>query len=144
MRPVTTVDSAAQRNGRQDSEARSIRYAAHVCRAAFAFAGRRLRHASEIEQHTVTREEIGFEFMLNALRLTDGVPAALFAERTGYPLAIVSKALGEAEARHLLVGDPLCLRPTPLGRRFLNDLQALFLPAERAREPASVVLVQQP
>src|SRR5205085_6049031 len=95
-----------------------------------------------IEQHTVTREEIGFEFMLNALRLTDGVPAALFAERTGYPLAIVSKALGEAEARHLLVGDPLCLRPTPLGRRFLNDLQALFLPAERAREPASVVLVQ--
>jgi putative oxygen-independent coproporphyrinogen III oxidase len=102
------------------------------------------RGAPLLEEQVVTREEIGFEFMLNALRLTDGVPAALFAERTGYPLAIVSKALGEAEARGLLVGDPVCLRPTPLGRRFLNDLQALFLSSERAREPASVVLVQQP
>ena len=35
------------------------------------------------EDAVVTREDVGFEFMLNALRLTDGVPAALFAERTG-------------------------------------------------------------
>ena len=39
----------------------------------------------------MTRDDVGFEFMLNALRLTDGVPAALFAERTGFPLAIVAQ-----------------------------------------------------
>ncbi len=38
-----------------------------------------------IEEHEVTRAEIGFEFMLNALRLADGVPVDLFRERTGFP-----------------------------------------------------------
>ena len=82
------------------------------------------------EEAAVTRADVGFEFMLNALRLTDGVPAALFAERTGYPLALVRQGLEAAEARGLMQGDPALLRPTALGRRFLNDLQALFL-AER-------------
>jgi oxygen-independent coproporphyrinogen-3 oxidase len=75
----------------------------------------------------VTREDVGFEFMLNALRLTDGVPASSFAECTGYPLALVRQGLEAAAARGLIVGDPTILRPTTLGRRFLNDLQALFL-----------------
>jgi oxygen-independent coproporphyrinogen-3 oxidase len=65
--------------------------------------------------------------MLNALRLTAGVPAALFAERTGYPLLIVRDALAAAEARGLLERDPTVIRPTALGRRFQNDLQTLFL-----------------
>ena len=43
------------------------------------------------EEVEVTRDDVGFEFMLNALRLTAGVPAALFAERTGYPLALVAQ-----------------------------------------------------
>jgi len=71
--------------------------------------------------------------MLNALRLTDGVPATLFAERTGHPLALVRRGLDAAEARGLIERDPAMLRPTALGRRFLNDLQALFL-AARPRE----------
>jgi oxygen-independent coproporphyrinogen-3 oxidase len=75
----------------------------------------------------VTRDDIGFEFMLNALRLTDGVPATLFAERTGHPLALVSRALELAAARGLIESEPSRIRPTALGRRFLNDLQALFL-----------------
>jgi oxygen-independent coproporphyrinogen-3 oxidase len=79
----------------------------------------------------VSREDVGFEFMLNALRLTDGVPAALFAERTGYPLAIVARGLEAAAARGLIEADPAVIRPTALGRRFLNDLQALFLPERR-------------
>jgi len=79
------------------------------------------------EDHEVTRNDVGFEFMLNALRLTDGVPATLFAERTGYPLAIVRQGLEAAEARGLLERDPTLLRPTTLGQRFLNDLQQLFL-----------------
>ena len=51
------------------------------------------------EDAVVTREDVGFEFMLNALRLTDGVPAASFAERTGYPLALVRRGLEAADAR---------------------------------------------
>jgi len=83
--------------------------------------------AAVMEERVVTRADAGFEFMLNALRLTDGVPVSLFAERTGYPIALVQRELAAAEARGLLERDPTAIRPTPLGRRFLNDLQALFL-----------------
>jgi putative oxygen-independent coproporphyrinogen III oxidase len=92
-----------------------------------------------LEEREVTRSEIGFEFMLNALRLTDGVPLALFAERTGFPPTIVRKELDKAEQRGLLVRDHERIRPTPLGRRFLNDLQAIFLgsdPPQKAQSAA--------
>jgi len=87
------------------------------------------RGAPVQEEHLVTRADIGFEFMLNALRLTDGVPASMFAERTGYPLSVVQRELAVAEARGLIDSDPRVIRPTALGRRFLNDLQQIFLPA---------------
>lgn len=80
------------------------------------------------EEHEIAREEMGFEFMLNALRLNDGFASRLFAERTGLPLQLIEPALQQAEARGLLVADHLSIRPTELGRRFLNDLQQLFLP----------------
>ena len=86
------------------------------------------RGAPLIEEHEVPRGEIGFEFMLNALRLSDGVPVASFAERTGFPLTLVENELAEAERRALIERDYRRIRPTPLGRRFLNDLQVLFLP----------------
>jgi oxygen-independent coproporphyrinogen-3 oxidase len=98
------------------------------------------------EDRTVERSEIGFEFMLNALRLTEGVPVALFAERTGFPLTIVQKALDEAEQRGLIARDHRHVRPTLLGQRFLNDLQAIFLPAAaetRQAEPRPVEVVQR-
>jgi oxygen-independent coproporphyrinogen-3 oxidase len=82
-----------------------------------------------LEDRAVERGEIGFEFMLNALRLTEGVPVALFAERTGFALTLVQEALDEAEERGLIERDHLRIRPTLLGQRFLNDLQAIFLPA---------------
>jgi putative oxygen-independent coproporphyrinogen III oxidase len=81
------------------------------------------------EEVEVTRGDVGFEFMLNALRLTAGVPTALFAERTGYPLSLVANGVEAAVRRGLLESDPASLRPTELGRRFLNDLQSLFLMA---------------
>jgi len=86
-----------------------------------------------LEEHEVGRDAVGFEFMLNALRLNEGVPPALFAERAGYPITIVEQELGEAERRGLLERDHARIRPTALGRRFLNDLQAIFLPVEPAR-----------
>jgi oxygen-independent coproporphyrinogen-3 oxidase len=98
-----------------------------------------------LEEREVTRGEIGFEFMLNALRLAEGVPVALFAERTGFPLALIDKELTEAERRGLLERDHQRVRPTVLGRRFLNDLQALFLPPpnRRAVTPAPLVLQRE-
>ena len=86
-----------------------------------------------LENTEVGRDDIGFEFMLNALRLAEGVPASLFAERTGYPLALVARALELAAARGLIDADPAVIHPTALGRRFLNDLQALFLVDRRDR-----------
>jgi coproporphyrinogen III oxidase-like Fe-S oxidoreductase len=67
--------------------------------------------------------------------LADGVPASLFAERTGLPISAAARAIAEATRKGLLDPDPTILKPTPLGRRFLNDLQALFL-AETRRDPA--------
>jgi oxygen-independent coproporphyrinogen-3 oxidase len=81
------------------------------------------------EESAVTRHDVGFEFMLNALRLTEGVPASLFAERTGHPITVVQRELSEARERGLLDRSPLVLKPTRLGQRFLNDLQQLFLTA---------------
>ncbi len=93
----------------------------------------------------VSRDDIGFEFMLNALRLTEGVPSALFAERTGYPLALVARGLEAAAERGLIDADPMVIRPTALGRRFLNDLQALFLVEPReARDAATTAPVREP
>jgi oxygen-independent coproporphyrinogen-3 oxidase len=79
------------------------------------------------EAHDVTRSDVGFEFMLNALRLVEGFAVPLFQERTGFPLTIVEPALREAEKKGLLARDHRRIAPTPLGRRFLNDLQQLFL-----------------
>ena len=81
--------------------------------------------ASEAE---VSRADLGFEFMLNALRLAEGFEIARFAERTGLPLSAIEAPLAEAERRGLLERDLRRMRPTRLGFDFLNDLQQLFLP----------------
>ena len=80
------------------------------------------------QENEVSRSELGFEFMLNALRLTDGVEARMFAERTGLSLNAINARLDAAEARGLLYRDHMLIRPTALGQRFLNDLQEMFLP----------------
>lgn len=75
-------------------------------------------------------ESLPFEFMLNALRLCNGVPAALFGERTGLPSQALAAPMRKAQERGLVVEDPTRIAATPLGLRFLNDLQAMFLPAK--------------
>jgi oxygen-independent coproporphyrinogen-3 oxidase len=77
---------------------------------------------------TITAEQLPFEFMLNTLRLNDGVPIADFAARTGLPLDAITAPLREAHARGWLIDDPDRLQATSLGRRFLNDLIEVFLP----------------
>ena len=87
-----------------------------------------LKGAPVHEEHRVAAEDLGFEFMMNALRLTGGFPLALFEERTGLPLPRVLGALDAAEKRGLVERDLLYARPTKLGQRFLNELLQGFLP----------------
>ncbi len=82
-------------------------------------------------RQTVPPEQVAFEFMLNALRLSDGFPDSLFIERTGLPLSMLTDALEDAQRRELLQIDQRMLQPTALGQAFLNDLIELFLPPGR-------------
>ncbi|WP_454690452.1 radical SAM family heme chaperone HemW [Achromobacter aloeverae] len=79
------------------------------------------------ESAEVGPDDLPFEFMLNALRLKEGVPASYFSERTGLSLAVIAHQLEAATERGLLDPDPTRLRATPRGWAFLNDLQELFL-----------------
>ena len=79
------------------------------------------------ESHEIGTHEVGFEFMMNALRLNGGFPLLLFEERAGVPLTSVLKELDIAEGKGLITRDHQRVEPTPLGRRFLNDLLQVFL-----------------
>lgn len=75
----------------------------------------------------VPREQLPFEFMLNALRLREGFALSLLTERTGLPITAIAQPLQEAEARGLIERDLAHVKPTQRGFDFLSDLQQLFL-----------------
>jgi oxygen-independent coproporphyrinogen-3 oxidase len=75
----------------------------------------------------IEKDELGFDFMMNALRLVDGVPLDLFKQRTGLDLQTVEAAIKKAQAKGLLVIEHSRIKPTLLGQRFLNELLELFL-----------------
>jgi oxygen-independent coproporphyrinogen-3 oxidase len=85
--------------------------------------------AERAQTTTVAQSELPFEFMLNVLRLREGFSRELFEQRTGESIAVVAAAIARASAKDMLAesarGEWI---PTDLGRRFLNDLQAEFLP----------------
>jgi putative oxygen-independent coproporphyrinogen III oxidase len=84
--------------------------------------------AGRVGGHTaVTTDELPFEYMLNALRLIDGVPIEDFAARTGLALDRIALPLAEGRRRGWLEEDSGRLGTTPLGQRFLNDVIASFL-----------------
>ena len=80
-----------------------------------------------IESREILAKDLPFEFMLNTLRLTDGVDTNTFSERTGLPLSVISRGLHAASKKGLLDENPSKLRPTTLGLRYLNNLQEMFL-----------------
>jgi putative oxygen-independent coproporphyrinogen III oxidase len=85
-------------------------------------------HGQAIEREwTINQDELGFEFMMNALRLTDGVPIGLFQQRTGLPLLHIEDRIQQAQQKGLLLIEHGKLKPSLLGQRFLNELLALFL-----------------
>ena len=82
------------------------------------------------EEHVIPREDLGFEFMMNALRLNGGFAVSLFKERTGLSISAVERPLALAESRGLIERDHQRIAPTQLGQRYLNDLLQLFLPTK--------------
>jgi putative oxygen-independent coproporphyrinogen III oxidase len=75
----------------------------------------------------IAQSDLGFEFMMNALRLTDGFHVELFQERTGLPLITLQNAIKQAVNKGLLTQNLQTIKPTLKGQRYLNDLLALFL-----------------
>jgi putative oxygen-independent coproporphyrinogen III oxidase len=71
-----------------------------------------------------------FEFMLNALRLTDGVSTALFCSRTGLALDQIAEPLARARELELLTPRSDMIRPSQRGLDYLNDLVAMFIQPE--------------
>ncbi len=84
------------------------------------------------QSQSISAREVGFEFMMNALRLQGGFDVALFADRTGLSIANLRQPLALAEARGFILRDHLRVTPTHLGRRFLNDLLQIFLPEKKS------------
>ena len=81
------------------------------------------------QQEEVSRKQLPFEFMLNGLRLKDGIELARYTERTGLPLSSIHAPIDEAVAKGWLQRDGLWVRPTVRGYDLLNDVLGLFLPA---------------
>ncbi len=90
-----------------------------------ALAGQALSNDCEVK-----RSALPFEFMLNALRLKEGLEFDLFRERTGLPMSAIDQALDDAEKRGLIERTLSGARPSERGFDFLNDLQSMFLPKE--------------
>lgn len=90
-------------------------------------------------QQRLSPQDAAAEFMINALRLVEGIPHDLFRERTGLDSALLEPALEEARRRGLLESPSEPIRPTALGRRYLNDLLCLFLEPPQFPDPGGAV-----
>ncbi|MDQ5905935.1 MAG: hypothetical protein QG590_416, partial [Pseudomonadota bacterium] len=81
------------------------------------------------EEHDVAADDLPFEFMMNALRLTEGFDPSLFEARTTLPLIGIEALLRQAEADGLIERGLRQIAPTLRGQRFLNELLRRFLPS---------------
>lgn len=79
------------------------------------------------QEWQIEQKDLSFEFMMNAMRLTDGVPLDLFQQRTGLPFLTLQRSIKEAQAKALLHVSDQKMQPTHLGKRFLNELLTIFL-----------------
>lgn len=75
----------------------------------------------------IADENLPFEFMMNALRLKDGVGADLFETRTGLLISTIDNELLPLQHQGLMVSDPLRIAPTRLGFRYVNHLVSQFI-----------------
>ena len=80
------------------------------------------------EDRLIEPEERVFEFFLNHLRLREGIRPEVFSARTGLSWDCVSARIGEVVGKGLLTLQDSRYRHSELGWRFVNDIQAIFLP----------------
>jgi putative oxygen-independent coproporphyrinogen III oxidase len=79
------------------------------------------------QEWQIKQEDIGFEFMMNALRLSNGFDKDLIALRTGIPFITLQKQVKQAIKLGLISDELQLIKPTLKGRRFLNNLLDIFL-----------------
>jgi len=79
------------------------------------------------QQTTLSKKDISFEFMLNALRLQQPISIRLFSERSGLSCNSINPILDEAVHKEMITLDKEFITVTAFGRRYLNDLIAMFL-----------------
>lgn len=79
-------------------------------------------------ESVLSPQDAVLEFMINALRLTEGFAPGLFTAQTGLPFAMVEPPLLDAQQRGLIERSAMAIRPTETGKRLLNDLLQLFMP----------------
>ena len=83
--------------------------------------------AEHVQYHRIENDEMPFEFMMNALRLNDGVHADIYQQRTGLQLNTLDQPLNSLRSRHLMVDDQNRLACTEQGHVFLNSVLEAFL-----------------
>lgn len=99
----------------------------------------KIKHPKDYLQNAGTKKGIGgmtqvedkdlpLEFMMNTMRLCEGVPLASYQERTGLTVNSMLPQLASAEEKGFINRDAITLRPTEHGQRFLNDMLTLFVP----------------
>jgi oxygen-independent coproporphyrinogen-3 oxidase len=87
-----------------------------------------IRTGTPVQEETqVAAAGLPFEFLMNALRLADGFPPALYESRTAQSMSYLLPRLLAAQADGLLTISPERIAPTLRGRRFLNVLLERFL-----------------
>jgi len=115
-------------HGKLSFHDRVIRQARHKHPAAYL---REVANGNGVSQEqTLTESDLGFEFMMNALRLNQGFAPELFQQRTGLPLIHIENALADAQRKDLLERNSETIAPTLRGQRYLNELLQLFLPTD--------------
>ena len=84
-------------------------------------------HSYIQEEHLINKNDIPFEFMMNALRLNGGFKIDLFEQRTGLSLSSIDSEIKLCVKKGLLEKNNGTIKPTLLGQNFLNDLLQIFL-----------------
>ena len=80
-----------------------------------------------IESKKINDNEVGFEFMMNALRLNQGFTKRLFEEKTKLNIEKIRNELSEAKDKRFIIETDDMIKPTQLGRNFLNELLQIFM-----------------
>ncbi len=86
-----------------------------------------IRAPKMVNWQPINNDELVSEFMLNALRLNDGVAWSLFEARTGRSREHIAAQVDTLVTRGLLIDNPDKLQPTKLGQRYLNQVLSAFL-----------------